>query len=418
MNQQSNVLLLNPMIATSIGVNESIILQQLYYWHQKYDFQKWIYNSYEDWQKQFSFWSVRTIRRIFGSLEKQGLILSKRSKSCKFYMLCKDTVKKFFINQDSPTCPLRMAKVATSYIYTENNQKISSYKKQISSKVVKAIKEESFKNEILEEEKLLAEKMKETWNVVFQCSPKPIKAYINKSLISKLCSLYHKKFNRSMQEWELYAKKINSSKFLMGEKETKNNFKAVFSWLIKEETVDSILGGAYGVGDRTLDLDNLDQNLKIQETEVTTIANEKVSQYLDQIVDEVKEEKEFKEYVLKMKYQDDSDRYQVKKHMEEVGKHYMYGGYITPSHVYYPDKAVYRKRLYKSYLMAKYLGIDEISLDKEIKRMLHTENNKVGLFKIMTSIKERISNISFTGKFDIAAITASDLQNLSAITMS
>jgi len=49
--------------------------------------------------------------------------------------------------------------------------------------------------------------------------------------------------------------------------------------------------------------------------------------------------------------------------------------------------------------------------------MLHTENNKVGLFKIMTSIKERISNINFIGKFDIAAITASDPQSLRATTM-
>lgn len=69
-----------PKLATGIGLNEAIFLQQLHYWlngkSAKWrDERKWIYNTYEDWQKQFPFWSVATIKRIITSLDKQNLIL-------------------------------------------------------------------------------------------------------------------------------------------------------------------------------------------------------------------------------------------------------------------------------------------------------------------------------------------------------
>ena len=68
-----------PKLATEIGLNEAIVLQQIHYWlnqssHNR-DGKKWIYNTYDDWNKQFPFWSVMTIRRVINSLEKQKLIL-------------------------------------------------------------------------------------------------------------------------------------------------------------------------------------------------------------------------------------------------------------------------------------------------------------------------------------------------------
>ena len=65
-----------------VGLNEAIVLQQLHYWAGKssneHEGRLWVYNSYEQWQAQFPFWSVRTIRRAFSNLEEQGLILSRR----------------------------------------------------------------------------------------------------------------------------------------------------------------------------------------------------------------------------------------------------------------------------------------------------------------------------------------------------
>ncbi|MBA8777665.1 conserved phage C-terminal domain-containing protein [Staphylococcus schleiferi subsp. coagulans] len=67
-----------PKLAEEIGLNEAIILQQIHYWlntsKRHHDGKKWIYNSYPEWQKQFPFWSERTIKRTFGSLEKQDLL--------------------------------------------------------------------------------------------------------------------------------------------------------------------------------------------------------------------------------------------------------------------------------------------------------------------------------------------------------
>ena len=71
-----------PTLAVLVGLNEAIVLQQLHYWLAKsanvQDGRKWVYNSYEQWQAQFPFWHVNTIQRTFGSLEKQGVVLSDR----------------------------------------------------------------------------------------------------------------------------------------------------------------------------------------------------------------------------------------------------------------------------------------------------------------------------------------------------
>lgn len=77
-------LIVDPNLAAITGLNEAIILQQLHYWLEINSRDKrncrdgfyWTYNTYEKWQKQFPFWSVRTIRRIISNLEKQGLVVA------------------------------------------------------------------------------------------------------------------------------------------------------------------------------------------------------------------------------------------------------------------------------------------------------------------------------------------------------
>jgi hypothetical protein len=71
-----------PDLAVVVGLNEAIVLQQLHYWIRRstntIDGQLWVYNTYEEWQTQFPFWSVSTIQRLFISLEKQGVIISEK----------------------------------------------------------------------------------------------------------------------------------------------------------------------------------------------------------------------------------------------------------------------------------------------------------------------------------------------------
>jgi hypothetical protein len=69
-----------PKLATRIGLNEAIFLQQLYHCLKEskhvHDGHQWENNSYEGWHAQFPFWSISTIRRIISKLEKEQLILT------------------------------------------------------------------------------------------------------------------------------------------------------------------------------------------------------------------------------------------------------------------------------------------------------------------------------------------------------
>ena len=75
-------LLVDRDLATVIGLNEAIVLQQLQHSLHSKSAKKingkwWINNTYENWKKQdFPFWSAATIRRTFSSLEKKGVVVS------------------------------------------------------------------------------------------------------------------------------------------------------------------------------------------------------------------------------------------------------------------------------------------------------------------------------------------------------
>jgi hypothetical protein len=75
-----------PSLAVKLGLGEAIVLQQVHYWLQNaremqregnhFEGRWWIYNTYEEWQRTFPFWSERTIQRTILNLEEQGLLLS------------------------------------------------------------------------------------------------------------------------------------------------------------------------------------------------------------------------------------------------------------------------------------------------------------------------------------------------------
>lgn len=77
---QESPIMIQPSLVVKLGLNGAIILQQVHYWlvtspHIK-DGKRWIYNTYKDWQRQFPFWSERTIMRAFLALEEKGYLLS------------------------------------------------------------------------------------------------------------------------------------------------------------------------------------------------------------------------------------------------------------------------------------------------------------------------------------------------------
>lgn len=84
LSQNSRPLLVLPDLAVEIGLNEAIVLNQVNYWLEKNkktgnnlrDGRFWVYNSFPKWQEQFPWWSISTVKRIFSSLEEQGLLIS------------------------------------------------------------------------------------------------------------------------------------------------------------------------------------------------------------------------------------------------------------------------------------------------------------------------------------------------------
>lgn len=86
-----------PALAKQVGLNESIIIQQIHYWLQKsnheHEDRLWIYNSIASWQEQFPFWSTKTIQRIIKSLKDKKLIETGNFNRLKFdkttwYTIC------------------------------------------------------------------------------------------------------------------------------------------------------------------------------------------------------------------------------------------------------------------------------------------------------------------------------------------
>ena len=71
-------LIVLPKLATAIGLNEAIVVQQVRYWTEKFEDLKsnkhyhdgywWVWNSVHDWRTNFPFWSERTIKRTLKAM--------------------------------------------------------------------------------------------------------------------------------------------------------------------------------------------------------------------------------------------------------------------------------------------------------------------------------------------------------------
>ncbi len=93
-------LIVVPTLAVLLGINESIILQQIHYWlqrskHIKVD-RKWVYLTYDQLAEQIPFLSKSTIRRTIIKLENKGYLTSQN-----FNRLKLDKTKWYTINYEN-----------------------------------------------------------------------------------------------------------------------------------------------------------------------------------------------------------------------------------------------------------------------------------------------------------------------------
>lgn len=85
-----------PTLARKIGLNETILLQQVHYW-LNLDFSRhffegryWVRYIPRHWQRQFSFWDKKTIRGAIAILEDLGLLesfVADRNGHVKYYTI-------------------------------------------------------------------------------------------------------------------------------------------------------------------------------------------------------------------------------------------------------------------------------------------------------------------------------------------
>lgn len=77
-----NARVVNDSLAMEIGLNEALLLQELYAQvvasQAEFEGRRWVYKTYEQWQQHFPFWTISTVRRIFRKLEKLGYVLTER----------------------------------------------------------------------------------------------------------------------------------------------------------------------------------------------------------------------------------------------------------------------------------------------------------------------------------------------------
>ena len=240
----------------------------------------------------------------------------------------------------------------------------------------------------------IANQMLHKWNNIFEYSLRPIKAYSNKKIVASLNKAYKEIFNSSMDNWEEYAIKVNSSKFLMGEKVTKTNFKATFAWLSKLDTIQMILSGEYGVGDRKPDIDNLSDNLKTQKREIEDSITEKITNTISDGIDIKKEKKEFKEYLLT---QARVDKYGIHKTLGEkynIGEYADTGRFMRSIYSMFDteNKNTY-DLFFEEYLLQRYGNTNKESVVKKLTDILSSfcEEKSLSALQKMKEFKDIIS---------------------------
>ena len=334
---------------------------------------KWMYNPIHKWAEQLNC-SSSTIKRLIKSLEEQEILLSNKVNAKKYnqtkwyslnYKLLQSILKvknvgtreckKKWTSRLDQNEPINRNNNRNIYTNTSSNVIESNYSVSREERINLAgnLKEEIVQQQVLTpNENKLVKKIVEVWNKIFSYSISPIKAYMSKNNRKILLDVLKNHFAGNLSEWQEYAKKVNSSQFLMGEKKTKKNFKAVFSWLIQESTVESIKSGGYGVGDRRLDMDNISENKEKQRKEIVY----RIEKTLEKQIKQSGQRKIFEEYVKKGQWQEDGDKYGISRY---------FGTYISPNKVLYDiNYQAHYNMCLKEYVARKYHGVGMTGIRK------------------------------------------------------
>lgn len=226
-------------LAHVIGLEESIVFSQVHYWIRKSGKNisnssfLWIYNSFDDWKKQFSYWSLSKIKRIFYSLEKKGILISKKINShkwnhTKWYSLNYDKLSSFLDNSAIPETAKPLISKRNNRLSQNDTIIVKEIKNNYTNKTsISPKKENSESNKFFDE-----------WKKEFKVET----LFLTSRRQYRLTKVVTKYCNNSLEEWKKLISNIKSSDFLMGKV---TSFKISFDWLIKESNLIKVLEGNY-----------------------------------------------------------------------------------------------------------------------------------------------------------------------------
>ena len=259
-----------PTLAVQVGLNEAIILQQIHYWlnpkfnKNEYEGRLWVYNTYEQWQEQFPFWSQKTIQRAITSLEKTGVLLSyvaKEFNKTKHYSIDYDCLNSLSFQQDKSndsTCPLPSGQIVLfdqdtnnspsgqNDLFDQDNMSRSYIDTEITHEITlppltPPLEERSMDEE--DEEEILR-KMIAIWNSHVQTKLRldPV-VYVSESRKTKLHQIFLTLFKQNHSAWQSYCQQIAACQFLMGSNDT--GFRVNLDWALHPENACKVLEGFY-----------------------------------------------------------------------------------------------------------------------------------------------------------------------------
>jgi hypothetical protein len=318
-------LLLQPQIVEIVGKSEALLLQQLHYWINSsnenigrvVDGEKWIYNSTQQWAKDIKVISVSTIKRAISKLKILGVIRvrcinykkSDRTNSLTIDYEKLESLITNTIEEKKLQPPLKEEKdlkntfqlvkmnqskdqIKPMYIDTKITNKENLYKSEqrdhqnlkFSDINTNQQVQKIFKNNNQEEKQLkdlllpenqttntqpIALDLLKIWNEEIGAKTNQI-VQITKDRARFLIAAFKLKFDLSMQNWQIFCKKIASSDFLMGK--IKSTFKISIDWALKFNTIQRIFEGDFGIG-KYFENNFFDQNQSTTEDMLVQIEN-------------------------------------------------------------------------------------------------------------------------------------------------
>ena len=260
-----------PTLAQKVGVNEALVLQQIHYWltmkskRSRSEGCQWVHNTYEQWQSQFPFWSVRTVQRILLTLEQRGLLRAfakGKFQKTKHYTIDYDRLNALQKSvPEDETSTSRQVDVIEQPLLSHRARQVdvidhdklarsiylteTTYTENTPPLTPPHDGKEDDEEEFSEKSGLPShQEVVDVWNTHVQSRfPKHTKALLTAKREQQIDAFFRETLVSDLASWERYCQTIARLRFLMGE--SSSGFRVTLEWALKPENACKVLEGAF-----------------------------------------------------------------------------------------------------------------------------------------------------------------------------